>query len=276
MHSGTTVSAIEHASTVLGRLLDAVDVHAAAFAATRGVEPLHQIRVSARRLRAALAFVEPLRHGDEGLAHAGRRVRTLARPFGRLRDLDVLLERLAVGVSLVDASDAARLSGVLRARRERLADEAVQVVTSARWARALAAVHDVGPWRTSPLADLAADRFAGARLDLWWWAFLAGSEGLADMAPGRRHRVRIEAKRLRYASEFSAGLFPEERRAPFVEGMKTIQDRLGELQDSVVAQDIIRTAGFAPLPCAATDVVQRAHAARAELIARGPFWEPIR
>jgi CHAD domain-containing protein len=275
-------SATDHCAGVLLDLLDVLEARADTFAEGREVEPLHQLRVSARRLRAALSFFEPIRHGEESLERARRRIRELALPFGQLRDLDVFLEHLDDGVAPVAPDDRPRLRKALVKRRAHLADDVGRVLGSRRWRRELRRVREgasEGTWRSSPAAAVDARRFASERLDLWWWAFLAGSEDLEEMSHGQRHRVRIEAKKLRYATEVTADLFAdrEPARESFTEGLKDIQDALGALNDRAVAERIVREAGFEPLPQPEEEGedVGRALAARAGLVAQGPYWEGI-
>jgi CHAD domain-containing protein len=65
----------------------------------------------------------------------------------------------------------------------------------------------------------------------------AGAQ-LRELDPERRHKMRLQAKKLRYASEFFAGAFPGKkaarRRQHFVAGLEKLQDALGELNDIAV------------------------------------------
>jgi CHAD domain-containing protein len=64
--------------------------------------------------------------------------------------------------------------------------------------------------------------------------------------PERRHQVRIEAKKLRYAAEFFENAFPGagKRRRRFIEALKALQDELGALNDIAVAPAIARQGVF--------------------------------
>ena len=59
--------------------------------------------------------------------------------------------------------------------------------------------------------------------------------GLRHRSVRGRHRLRIRAKRLRYAIEFFAGTFPGEksskRRTELLSALKDLQDALGGLND---------------------------------------------
>ncbi|MBE0620438.1 MAG: CHAD domain-containing protein, partial [Burkholderiales bacterium] len=47
-----------------------------------------------------------------------------------------------------------------------------------------------------------------------------------------RHRLRIAAKKLRYAAEFFSTLFPKRRVRPYVQSLAAMQDVLGGLNDA--------------------------------------------
>ena len=52
-----------------------------------------------------------------------------------------------------------------------------------------------------------------------------------------RHKLRVRAKRLRYASEFFAPLFKASGRKAFLASLKRMQDELGELNDVAMARE---------------------------------------
>ncbi len=60
--------------------------------------------------------------------------------------------------------------------------------------------------------------------------------------PGKRHKLRIRAKRLRYATEFFAATFPgkdkDARREKSLSALKDLQDALGELNDIATRPDM--------------------------------------
>ena len=57
-----------------------------------------------------------------------------------------------------------------------------------------------------------------------------------------RHQVRIEAKKLRYALDFLASLWPPERLSELTEALVQAQDLLGQMNDRVSAQRLLATA----------------------------------
>jgi triphosphatase len=66
--------------------------------------------------------------------------------------------------------------------------------------------------------------------------------GVPKAPPDARHEVRIAAKKLRYATEFFAALFPKKRVAPYLAALEELQDILGALNDAVVADRLLAEA----------------------------------
>src|SRR5262249_10276473 len=87
--------------------------------------------------------------------------------------------------------------------------------------------------REQPIVGATADE-----LRRRWKKLLKAGAQLRELDPERRHRTRLQAKKLRYASEFFAGAFPGKkaarRRNRFVAGLEKLQDALGELNDIAV------------------------------------------
>ena len=65
---------------------------------------------------------------------------------------------------------------------------------------------------------------------------------MVEIDPKRRHRIRIRAKKLRYASEFFGGAFPGKkatwRRDELVAALERLQDTLGDLNDISVHEEL--------------------------------------
>src|SRR6201999_536544 len=61
--------------------------------------------------------------------------------------------------------------------------------------------------------------------------------GLKSLDPASRHKLRIRAKRLRYALEFFTGLYPKRGQGPLLKALKDFQDNLGALNDLAVARE---------------------------------------
>ena len=68
------------------------------------------------------------------------------------------------------------------------------------------------------------------------------------MTPEQRHRVRIRAKRLRYAAEFFASLFQRKAANRYRRGLAALQDALGALNDTATAKRLLEGLPGAVVP----------------------------
>jgi CHAD domain-containing protein len=190
------------------------------------VEAVHDLRVAARRLRAALVLLAEKPDGRR--AHrADRTLRDLARAAGRGRDLDV-------GLAILEASPASanegneRLRRALRASRSRarsLSREALLDLDVACLRRDLRAL------LASTRVDRAVltGRLAALRLREEETIGRELASGRARPQPAELHSARRAARRLRYAAEIS-DLF-DTTDSGAADRWRKMQTRLGEIQD---------------------------------------------
>lgn len=192
----------------------------------RDAESLHHGRVALRRLRSAFVLFRPILVGKE-FRHLREDLRWLAGQLGEARDLDVLIAR------------SARATADLRRRRDK-AYAKVEATLRAPRARALllrlAAWIEGGNWRHRDAADDPVGPFAQHRLDRLWEKVARRGSKLAELDADSRHKLRIDAKKLRYSAEFLSGLHANRkaraRRDRFVAALKTLQDCLGDINDA--------------------------------------------
>jgi CHAD domain-containing protein len=64
-------------------------------------------------------------------------------------------------------------------------------------------------------------------------------DDLASLEPAALHKIRLHAKRLRYAAEIFAPLCPGKATHRFIRGLSRLQDRLGALNDGAVAATML-------------------------------------
>jgi len=238
---------------------------------------VHQARVSLRRLRSAISLFRPLLKGDGHRAHLQAELRWLAGTLGELRNLDVLIghasSEVAASLAAARSRELERVRAVLEDRRTRLL-----MIDLAEWLA-------LGTWWGRPLHHprlrRAVPSFAADILDDHRDRLLHLGRGLAGLPDERRHKVRIEAKKLRYAAEFFASLFPGDkarrRGKAFRKALEDVQDGLGELNDQVTGARILTRLGVAaasPLPDAEARAaaLTRAEQAFKRLAAARPFW----
>src|SRR5262249_25073077 len=110
-----------------------------------------------------------------------------------------------------------------------------------------------GLW-TNPRDDLVRDQgelpivvFAAEQLTRRWRKVRKKGKALAQFDARRRHKLRIQAKKLRYAAEFFASLFARKRafkrRKQFLGALGHLQNGLGELNDIAVHEKRITAIG---------------------------------
>jgi triphosphatase len=210
-------------------------------------EHVHQARVALRRMRSAVRAFDA--YGEDLPARLGKGLHWLAQTLGTARDWDVIVEQTLPAILssvAVEDSDQRLLRRAAGRAQARALRQAVAAVSSRRYARlvlriarwsmedAAAATGSVGE-SAAALLEQAADRlFKDAR-------------SFSRLGPQRRHRVRIHAKRLRYALDLLAPSLPGRGAADYIEALAALQDTLGELNDAAVAQarlaDAIDAAG---------------------------------
>jgi CHAD domain-containing protein len=208
------------------------------------IEELHDMRVATRRLRAALSLFSDV------LPATAEKMREelgwVGGALGAVRDLDVQLEQLDEWLAALPEADRQPLEalrGLLEEQRAAARTEMLTVLDSRRYQafgeRFGRMLRSGRTPRTGPAAlparaaapDLIESRFrrfrkAGARID-------------ENSAPSDYHRVRIRGKRLRYALEFLADLYPGHTR-PMIKRLVELQDLLGLHQDADVAIERLR------------------------------------
>jgi inorganic triphosphatase YgiF len=215
-------------------------------------EWIHQMRIGTRRLRACLSLVSRL-VTSEPLSRLITDVKWLASALGTARDLDVLaVETLPI---LRRGSDPTALHGIrslaakVAAQRKRARVNARDAVASRRFvglilcAGGLAATPEFaapGKSATDPSTGTAAREFAAHVLARRQKKLLHRGEGLPTAPAEARHAARIAAKKLRYATEFFADLFPGKRARRYRKSLTRLQDVLGVMNDAAVAARLAR------------------------------------
>ncbi|HET6877336.1 MAG TPA: CYTH and CHAD domain-containing protein [Jatrophihabitans sp.] len=221
-------------------------------------EEVHQFRVAARTLRSDLKTFGPALE-PEWASRLRAELGWLGGEVGRVRDLDVLGERLQGRLARLAPDDAATGKVLLeRAARQRAAARAAMLdaLRSERYLALLgvvvAAAHapafrtgDSAPGeqqRARPVVRRAARRQL-RRLDAAV-DHLGAAPSDADL-----HRIRIQAKRTRYAMDAARPVVGRPA-ATHAAAIAKLQDVLGDLHDAVVAEQWLREAAGEQPECA--------------------------
>lgn len=224
-------------------------------------EGVHQLRVALRRLRAALSvFQDVLPPGRRKPLR--RDAGWLAGVLGPARDLDVmtggLLKAAAAPAALAD--DMRQLARVLTNARRVAWGEAIAAAASPRATLMLLDLaetawslrHDLPDLAPAPLVELAA-----AQLEQRFEAVLAAGAEIETLDIEARHALRLALKKLRYAADFFAGLFPRKVAKPGIKVLAALQDALGGFNDAV-SVDAILARAVATAPAKSRDTLERA------------------
>jgi CHAD domain-containing protein len=206
-------------------------------------EPLHQARVALRRLRSAFSLYKPLLAGDGTAELLGAEARWLAAELGEVRNIDVLIPRCDGEAR--DRLVAARSRTFAHVRTELASSRTrLLMLDLTEWLA-------VGVWRTRPPDPQGLHRnvqpFARNLLELRRERLQRRGKGLAGLDDAHRHKVRIEAKKLRYAAEFFGSLYTGKagrRHRRFLDAIEALQDQLGELNDLVVGPGVLAKFGI--------------------------------
>lgn len=225
-------------------------------------EGVHQMRVGLRRLRAAISLFSTILQ-DTQTEQIKAELKWFTGELGPARELDVLIARIVKpvrrkksgwdGIPKLSRQFAGQRVVALARAREAIACERYRLlkVDVAAWL-------ETGAW-AAPHDDLLRNRgalpieiFAAEQLSLRRRKIRKRAKSFADLDARRRHKLRIEAKKLRYAIDFFGGLFsgkrPDKRRDKFLAALEMVQDSLGDLNDIAVHESMISAAGMRRRP----------------------------
>jgi triphosphatase len=224
---------------------------------SRDAEALHQLRVALRRLRGAISLFSEIVI-DDRVNTIKSELRWLARECGPARDLDTLILEVLNPLRKQNRNEPGLVSISKMFARKRLksyrqASGAVQsarfrvlVLDAAEWI-------EVGPWSTSEDAQMRARRetpieiYAAAQLSERRKKIRRRGANLSNLPPDQLHRLRIQVKKARYATEFLSSVYegkkPAKRRKAIRLSLMELQDCLGGIHDvatrKVLFADII-------------------------------------
>ena len=232
-------------------------------------EPVHQMRVATRRLRADLSILGPVLVPAWSSA-ARAELGWLGGELGGLRDVDVLIERVAAWRTAVEAPDRPAVEAIVRRLGARgstgqelvgallLGDRYRALIATLRAAEAHPPLVD----DPSDLAVLPARRVVRAGVRKRWHR-LAEAVEHAGTRPSDAdlHHVRILTKRCRYGVELAASLWPHET-DPLARRLGILQTLLGDHHDTVVAEAWLREAARALPSCRLAAGILVAHEQR--------------
>ncbi|HWD09883.1 MAG TPA: CYTH and CHAD domain-containing protein [Actinomycetota bacterium] len=240
-------------------------------------EAVHQARVATRRLRSDLrtfaSLIEP------GWAtELGDRLRWLAGLLGAARDADVLLARLRGRAETLPEEErpaGAKLVAELGVDQEEAHAALLAGIDGERYLGVVQALVDAarGP-HLLPESHRLAEEVVIGLLRRPWRKLRRQVSSLSDPTPDAElHKVRIRAKRCRYAAEAVAPVLGR-KAVKLARAAAGLQDVLGEHQDAVVAGAVLRERGVGAEPEVAFAAGELAGLERAAASAARAEWQP--
>jgi len=213
------------------------------------IEELHDMRVATRRMRAAFEVFGPFFKPKAVKSHL-KGLRATGRALGRVRDLDVFMEKADHYLETLPEEERPGLEPLLDAwQQERtlgrdkmlahLDSESYQqfkqdfnefVSTPSAGARPISGVN--------PIPNLV-QHVAPVLIYTHLAAVRTYETIIANATIEQLHALRIEFKKLRYTLEFFREVLGSQAKG-VINDLKTLQDHLGDLNDANVACQILR------------------------------------
>jgi CHAD domain-containing protein len=245
IEAGQTVS--DAIAAVLRQNLDYLTEWEHAARSWDDIEGVHQTRVAFRRMRSALTIFRPVIPKAVSVGWA-EQMRDLAGRLGKARDLDVFIDEALGGLrDKLHLAGGERLESLTQQQRCR-AYEAVRAMLEGQEYKGFK--QDFRGWvqnhgweredlkkKHRKLLDGPLVVFARKVLDLQERRVLEAGAHVDKYDAAAMHRLRIQCKKLRYATEFFFPLFPG--MDEFIGHMKGLQDLLGVMNDVTVMRVLL-------------------------------------
>jgi CHAD domain-containing protein len=244
---------------------------------TREPQGVHQIRVGLRRLQMALRSFGAYADAPP-LKALGKRGRAIADAFGPARDLDVFAEELLAPVmaKYADNESFIALGLALRHARGEAWDDALSEILNPDFGVFL---NDVAAAAESVPHDITrVGKVSDRALAAHWARARKRGKRIGASYDQRTHKLRIALKKLRYAAEFFAPLYPHRKAARYIKALKTLLDHFGEANDVHGIEGTLARLGNAPEFRFAAGVVAGWHGAREKRLTKKALksWREFR
>jgi len=229
----------EHVQLRLKQQLDDILRHDPGTRLGQNQEDLHQMRVATRRSRAILRTIQPASNSTWHTT-IRREIGWLASTLGRVRDFDVLLETLQHETHTLTASEQAAYSSLLRQLTTQRAEAQTTMLEDLRSARYLTLLDHL----QSSIQHMDILNLHVALQDLVKKEFDKLEKAVDNLPKAYNdenlHRLRIGAKRVRYALELAEPCIGKSA-SQLIRQVRKLQDLLGAHQDTVMIEEQLQT-----------------------------------
>ncbi|MBF0308430.1 MAG: CHAD domain-containing protein [Magnetococcales bacterium] len=218
----------------------------------KDIEGVHQVRVALRRLRSAVVVFRkaiPRTISDPW----GEEMRWAAGELGTARDLDVLIsEGFAVMKDKIPLPEGeAKLLDIAKAKREQGYERVRAMFDSERYTAFREGFDqwlEQRGWYQADLEGVVREkmrasilRFAVKILGNRFGTVIGAGQDIGTLSTTELHQLRIECKKLRYATEFFTPLFNKKSMSDFNVHLKGLQGILGIMNDVTVTHHLMES-----------------------------------
>jgi CHAD domain-containing protein len=201
------------------------------------VAGIHQLRIGIRRARSALRFYQPLLPPNK-VRRFDRRLHRFGLIFGAARDWDVFL--METFDSTWPEAEEIRLRATQQQGYHH--DHVSAVLRQPQFSNLLDRMYD---WSQSvQLPEEPIRKVAPELLDRMVEQVKKRQRKAKHGDARSLHRLRRSIKRLRYACEFVAEIFPGKAVKRYAKMLKASQDRLGKYNDTIVTEGLLFKIGM--------------------------------
>lgn len=208
------------------------------------IEGVHQMRVCIRRMRSALTVFQTA-VPKKVTKSFSKEMRWAAKALDRARDLDVYL---AENFSSREKGDRKQLRKVAEKHRKHAYKQVENLIKGKRYEKLCKEFYawiDSKAWREklsdNQMAKLQGNLtpFASRVLEVHRSKILEYGDEINHLNSQILHQLRIECKKLRYATEFFSSLYGDQMK-DFSGHLKNLQNLLGTLHDTAVMRGLQR------------------------------------
>jgi CHAD domain-containing protein len=227
--------------SALAHLLDVILAEAPGCHPGAGPRGVHQSRVAIRRMRSLLKLFRPVVDGP-GWRAWDAALRDVAQALGAARDWDVFLMGIGPGTLAALEGDARVKRLLAAAGRERDAAyaELGRFLAGPAFRAAIFRGLQLGRLRPPAAPDQPLAPFAAAVLRKRLKRLKKAGAAMEELDSTALHEMRLDAKRLRYAAEPFAAVWPGRAAKRFTRRLAALQEALGLANDATVAGQLAR------------------------------------
>ncbi len=210
-------------------------------------EAVHQLRVAMRRAVVALALFRDLLPAAAGQSFRGR-IKGVLGGLAEMRELDVIVAELLGPLPAEEETGLPALAERLERARVRARGAVNGLLASPAYGGLLlelASWLEREGWREGAepalllRQDLPVGEHAARMLDRSWKRLARAGRRASELDVAGRHALRLAAKRMRYATDFFAPLYPARKTEAWLRRLRRLQNLLGEDSDLASARVLL-------------------------------------